>query len=108
MAQLNLALRFLLELAGIAAVAYWGYNASSGTLRWILAVGAAVVLIAVWAVVIAPKADNRIPQDARILLGSAVLLIAAALLFTTDQRVPALVLGALVVVNSALIFVLRE
>ncbi|MDQ3870650.1 MAG: YrdB family protein [Chloroflexota bacterium] len=108
MAQANLALRFLLELGAIVAVAYWGYYTGPGGLRWVLAVGAPVVLIVVWALVIAPGAGEPIPQQARALLGSAVLLAAAAALYVVGQTTAALVFAALIVLNTVLMFAFGE
>ncbi len=106
MSEANLALRFLLELVAIVAVGYWGYQAASGPMRLVLAIGAPIVLIALWALVIAPGANNPIPQNVRVLLGSAVLLGAAGLLFVAGQPTAAIVLAILVVLNTVLIFAL--
>lgn len=108
MAQLNLGMRFLLELVAIVAVGYSGYQAGSGVTRWILAIGAPIALIVIWAFVVAPGATNPIPQDLRILLGSAILLLAAGLLYAAGPAVPAVAFAALVILNTALLFVLRE
>jgi hypothetical protein len=107
-AQANVALRFLLELAGIVAVAYWGYHAASGALRWVLAIGAPVSLIVVWALVIAPGANVPVAQNVRVVLGSVVLLLGAMLLYLAGQRTLALALGLLVIVNTGLMFTLGE
>lgn len=45
----NLGLAFAMELAGLAAFAWWGWNASSGTvLRLALAVGLPVIGAVLW------------------------------------------------------------
>lgn len=106
MAGINLAARFLLEIVAIAAVGYWGYQTGSGPLRWVLAIGTPLVLIAVWAIGIAPGAVNPIPQPVRVVLGSGVLLLAAAALFVAGARTPALLFAALIVVNTVLLFAL--
>jgi hypothetical protein len=109
LAGANLALRFLLELAGIGAAAWWGFHAVSGTaLRIGLAVVAVVVLVAFWALVVAPGATNPIPPTTRMLIGSVVLLLAAAGLWATGQQAIAAVLGALIVLNTILMLVLSD
>jgi len=60
----------------------------------------------VWALVVAPKASNAIPQDVRMLIGTGLLLVAAAALAVAGNPVAGLVLGILVVVNQVLVLVL--
>jgi hypothetical protein len=108
MTQANLLLRFLLELAAIVAVAYWGYHAVSGPVRLVLAVAAPIALIVFWAVVVAPGASNPIPGTTRMLIGSAVLLLAAGALYLAGQRPPALGMAVLVIVNTGLTLVVGE
>jgi hypothetical protein len=103
-ASLNLAIRFLLELAAIVAVAYWGYTVTTEWWRWAVAIGAPAMLIAIWAVAIAPKANNLLPLPVRELLGSGVLLIAAGLLFAAGAPSASLAMAVLVVVNTVLLF----
>ena len=45
----NLAVRFLvLELGALAIAAYWGYESAEGVLRWVLAIGAPLLVAAAW------------------------------------------------------------
>jgi hypothetical protein len=106
MRQANLALRFLLELAGIVAVGIWGYELASGPLRWVLALGAPAVMIMLWARLIAPRAKIGIDQRVRIVIGSAVLLLAAGLFATTGAMTAAVAFAALIVLNTVLLFIL--
>lgn len=52
MISTNLALRFLLELSGLAALAYAGFHATHGPARWALAIAAPVALAIFWALVV--------------------------------------------------------
>ena len=55
----NLASRFLLELAAIGSVGYWGFQVGGASpIRILVAAGAIALLVLVWAFVIAPNADN--------------------------------------------------
>lgn len=54
---MNLALRFLLEIAALAAIAYWGWHQASGALRYLLAVGMSFLAALVWG-------TFRVPGDA--------------------------------------------
>jgi Protein of unknown function (DUF2568) len=103
----NLAARFLLELVGIGAVGYWGYQAVDGMPARIgLAAGGVVALVAVWALVSAPKATNAIGQDVRIIIGSGVLLLAAGALAAAGHPTLAQVLAGAIIINTVLLFAL--
>jgi hypothetical protein len=108
MAQANLALRFVLELAGVIAVGYWGYHAIDGPGRWLIAVGAPVLLIVFWALVIAPGADVPIPPQIREVIGGIVLLAAAGALYAAGAQAAALAFAGLVIVNTVLALVFRD
>lgn len=107
MAGLNLAIRFLLELAGIAALAYWGWTATDNvTMRLVLGLGAPALLIVLWSLVVAPRATNPIPQQQRMLIGSGLLEVAALALFLAGQPLLALAFAVLIVLNLALMIAL--
>jgi hypothetical protein len=104
MAIANLALRFVVELLGVAASSYWGYQAAGGGPAGIvLAIGAAVALIAVWAVVVARNADNAFTQPQRDVIGTGLLLLSATALFAAGQPRAAVAFGAVVFGNWLLL-----
>ena len=101
LAGANLALRFLLELCGIVAAAWWGFQlGADGPMRYLLAILAAAVVIVFWALVVAPKASNPIPPLPRVLIGSSVLLLTAIGLWATGQPVLAAEFAILIVLNT--------
>ena len=107
MSALNDLLRFALELAGIAALAVWGWSAGGqGPLRFGLAVVAPLALVVVWALLIAPKADSPLPRTQRMLVGTALLLVAAGALWVAGHREVATVFAVVNVVNTSLMLVL--
>ena len=77
---LNLGVRFfVVELGGIAAAAYWGYETADDA-EWLAAVAAPAAFIAVWGLFIAPKARVQVPKGAALAIELVLLgLIAAAL-----------------------------
>ena len=108
MATINLGIRFLLELAGIVAVVAWGLHASPEPLvAALLAVGAAVALIIAWGLIVAPNARNRIPQPRSDVIGTGLLIVAAAALSVAGQPALALAFAAVVLVNQGLLIVFR-
>ena len=108
LATSNLALRFLLELAGLAALAYAGYQSGEGVARWVVATAAAVLLALFWAFVVAPNAANPIVPAVREVLGSVALLGSAVALAFAGQGRLATVFGILVVVNNIVLVLARD
>ena len=95
-----LAIRFIVELLGVVAVAYWGWQTGpEGIGRIVLAVGAAVALIIVWALVVAPNADNRLSQQVRDVIGTILLLVAAVGLAAAGQPQLAVIFAAVVIID---------
>ena len=95
MGMAALAIRFFVELLGIVAVAYWGWQTGpEGIGRIALAVAAAVALVVVWGFVVAPKAANPLSQQARDIIGTVLLLVAAAgLAFAGQPQLALVVMG---------------
>ncbi len=101
LANLNVALRFFLELAGIVALAWWGFHAADGAAGIVLGLAAPAVLIVVWGLFIAPRA--RYPQSpaVRLLVGTVLLEGAAIALLAVGATAAGLALAALVALNAA-------
>jgi hypothetical protein len=98
MIVLALALRFVLEVAGFVA---FGIVVTIATGQPLAGVAASVAVIAVWAVVAAPKARNPLRQPQRDAIGTVILLVAAVGLVAVGQPVAGLVFGAAVLGNAA-------
>lgn len=106
---LNLALRFLLELCALAALAEWGWQASDPPVaKFLLAVAAPLVAAVVWGAWVAPRAARRLPDPAR--LGVEALVFAAAVigLFASEHPTLAIALAVVYGANVALLFWLRQ
>jgi hypothetical protein len=99
----NLGLKFLLELAAFAALAYWGADTSL-----LLAIAAPLVAILLWAWLAAPRSAHRLPAAARIPFELLVFAAAVAALAAAGATTLAVVLGALVVVNAVLLGVFDQ
>jgi hypothetical protein len=106
MATLNLVIRFLAEVAGIAAVGYAGFQFTAPMpLRASAGVAAAAALIAVWWLIVAPNTSNGLTQPQKDVIGTVILLVAAGALAVAGQPTLAVGFAAVVVVNAALLFV---
>ena len=99
----NLALKFFLELAAFAALAYWGATVGEGAVAVLLAVAAPAVAIALWAVFAAPKSRRRLPRGPRVAFELAVFGLAALALLAAGSTGAAAVFAALALVNVALL-----
>lgn len=109
MHAVNLVLRFVLELFGFAAVAYAAAQIPDNWLASLLAAtGAAGALIALWAVVVAPRATSGLTQPQKDIIGTILLLLAGVALGLTGQVGLAVAFGAVVVVNAVLLFAFRK
>jgi hypothetical protein len=74
-----LLVRFLLELAVLAAVAAWGWQASSsGVVGAVLAAGTVGVVACVWGLWVAPRAGRRLPDPARLAVETVVFAAGGA------------------------------
>lgn len=56
---LNLALRFILEMTLLFAVAYWGWKEHQGWLRYVLGIGMPVLFTLLWGVFAVPGDPSR-------------------------------------------------
>ncbi len=105
----NLALRFLLELCVFAALAFWGYHVGANPAAKIgLAIGLFLLVIVVWGVFLAPRARVSLPTAPWVLLQVIVFGAAVAGLAAAEQPRLALILAALLAVNSLLLFFWHE
>jgi hypothetical protein len=101
----NLALRFVVELLGIASVAYAAFQISDNALVRVLAtVAAPLLLIVAWAMLVAPNTANGLSQPQKDIIGTVLLLLAAAALGVAGQVRLAVILAAVVLANAGLLF----
>lgn len=109
MAVANLALRFILEVLGIAALAYSGFQVpSSSLIRAVAGIGAPLALIIVWAMVVAPNTANGLSQAQKDVIGTVLLLVAAIALGFAGQLQLAVAFGIVVVVNAVLLILIGQ
>lgn len=107
--SINIAVRFLLELCLLAAVAFVGYRLPSQTwMRWLTAGVFAVVTASVWGYFIAPKAEHLLHQPYRLLVELVLFGLAVLGLSLVGQPKLALVFAAVVAVNELLLIVWKQ
>ena len=65
---INLAVRFILEIAGLVALGWWGWNQADGILRFVLAIGIPLLAAVLWgtfAVLDDPSRSGKAPVPVR-------------------------------------------
>ena len=105
----NLALRFLLEVAALVAVARWGFLLVTSWPRYVLLLALPVGLAIIWGVFAAPDDPSRsgrapvpIAGSLRLLLELLVFATASCALYASDAHRAAWALAAAVLVHNAL------
>jgi len=104
----NLAVKFLLELAAFAALAYWGATIGHGAWAVVAAIAAPLAAVLVWGVWCAPRAGRRLPTAARVPLELAVFGLAAAGLAAAGSVLLAIIFGIVVVLNTVLLTMFHQ
>ena len=99
----NDALAFLLELAALAALAVWGFRVGANLpARLAMGLGAPVVIVAIWAVWLAPSSEHRLHLPWLVIAKVVVFGLAAAALAAAGHPRLAGLFAVLVVVNLGL------
>jgi hypothetical protein len=102
----NLVLRFLLELAALAALGYWGWVEHAGLSRWLWTAGAVLTAAAIWGVFRVPG-DGGPPVVAvagwvRLAIEAVFFAAATAALLAAGQRTTAILFVSIVLAHYAL------
>jgi uncharacterized membrane protein (DUF4010 family) len=101
--------RFLLELAMLAALAYAGWKLPEQTAAQIvLAVGLPLAAAAVWGTWIAPKATRRQTDPSKLAVELLLFLAAAGGLALSGRPLWGVAIAAAYAVNVALMFAWRQ
>jgi len=98
----NEALAFVLEVAAIALLCWWGFASGPNlALRIVLGLGVPAVAVALWRLFAAPRARRRPSLPGVLAVKALVLLGAAAALYALGHPVAAGVFAVLVIANTA-------
>jgi hypothetical protein len=99
----NEVLRFFLEIAGLFAMAIWGWTTFEGLAQIVVAIGLPVVAALMWAIFRVPNdpgpAPVVVPGIVRLALEAAFFGGAIVLLYLAGQQLSAVIFGAIVVVH---------
>ena len=106
---LNLTLRFLLEIAALVAIGYWGFSQHTGLWRFIIGIGGPLIAAVLWGTFAVPddpsrsgKAPVPIPGVLRLVLELSLFGFAAWALYDAGSPVLALIMAGLTIIHYAL------
>jgi hypothetical protein len=105
--NVNLALRFLLELGALVAVGYWGWKTGDGAMRWVLMVGGVAGVIVVWALFVSPNPTIELAMPLRLVIELVVWAAAAAALWAAGQTRLAVIFFVVAVISGVANYVWR-
>lgn len=108
MNNLNIGLRFVLELCLLVALGYWGFTASQGPLRWVLGLGLPLFAALLWGLFVAPNSPNRLNNPARLLLEITLFATGVTLLWMAGRHALATAFGILVTINTGLLILWKQ
>ncbi|KPV50459.1 hypothetical protein SE17_26830 [Kouleothrix aurantiaca] len=102
--NVNLALRFVLELCALVALGYWGFATQpSLLLKWLLGIGAPLLAAVVWGVFGSPRASIPVRGLGQIALEALVFGSGALALVLAGHPLLGAILAGLLVINRVLI-----
>lgn len=103
MKQLNLALKFLLELTALVALGIWGARVANGGAGVLLAIALPVSVAVLWGFLAAPKAPRRLALPLRAPFELGVFALGVLALWRAASATSAAVVAVLVVANALLL-----
>jgi hypothetical protein len=104
----NDVLRFFLELAALASLAYWGFSKFDGVTQWLIGLGAPLLVAVVWGTFMSPKASRPTVDPVRVLIEFAVFGSGVVALFAAGAPVLAVVFAVLAGLHLTLTFALGQ
>lgn len=106
---INLAAAFFLEIAMLAAFAYFGFHYPQNiVIKYVLVIALPVVAIIFWGYFAAPKSKHRLQQPSRVLFALTMFGAAIFLLNMTGKIMLASVFAIMVIINQLLLFILKQ
>ncbi len=103
---INLTVRFLLEIATLVALGYWGWHHGQGMLRLILAIGIPLIAAVLWGTFAVPDDPSRsgnapipVPGVVRLVLELAFFGLGVWALYSSGLIGLSLVLGGVTIVH---------
>lgn len=107
--DLNLLLRFLLELCALASLGFWGFKAHAGVLlKLCFGIGIPILTAFIWGMFGSPKAAYKLPEVYQWLLIIFIYLLSAFALYSAKKPSLAIIFVVASAVNSILMFIWKQ
>jgi Na+-translocating ferredoxin:NAD+ oxidoreductase RnfD subunit len=107
--SINLALAFLLELALLAAFAYWGFQSGNSTLvKILLGIGLPLLVALIWGALMAPNSPRRLQGGAYLALKALLFGLGVAALMSAGRTMLGVLFAVVVVINTILLYVWQQ
>jgi Protein of unknown function (DUF2568) len=107
--SINLAISFLLELALLGTVAFWGFSLTLPLLgRVLLGLALPIVVVVLWALFLAPRAKWRVPDLWKPVLALASFVGASVLLIMNGYVAAGSVFVVVAMLNTIGMYALRR
>lgn len=105
---INLALRFLLEIAALVAIGYWGFDQHGGFWRFVLGISGPLLAALLWGAFAVPGDPSRsgqapvpVPGIVRLILELSLFLFATWALHNAGKTAIAALLGGITLIHYA-------
>jgi hypothetical protein len=106
---INLSIAFLLELCMLAALAYWGFQATeSGLINATLGICTPLFAILIWARYMAPKSESHLTGWRYLLVKALLYGLTAILLASTGKLTLAIAFAGVAVISEGLGIVWKQ
>lgn len=107
--MLNLAVRFLLELCMLAAIAFWGFKTqSSGFMKILFGIGLPLLVAVLWGMFLAPKATQPLRGASFLTLELILFALGFFALFAAGKPTLAWIYIIVLIVNKTLILIWKQ
>lgn len=107
MRVIGLGIAFLLELAVLIALGYWGFQLS-GAVRWPAGLGTPILFAVLWGLLAAPKASRPLHGAPNVAFQIGWFACGAAALILAGRTLPGVILAVVYAVNSVLLLATRD
>ena len=105
----NLGLAFFIELAMVAAFAYWGFHIKSTTMvHFLVGIGVPILVMAFWGVFLSPKANYHLGLPLKTTLKFVLFALGSAGLYVSNKKTLGIILFVTFTVNEVLALVWHQ
>lgn len=106
---MNIGLRFLLEIATLISIGYWGFKVGSGTfLKLLIGFGAPLFIAILWGLFASPKAQYKLHGIQHFAFEFGIFFVGVLALYASGKSKLAIILGVIIVINRILMFIWNQ